>query len=183
MQIACAQCGVKYVLDDAQLSGRTRVRIQCPKCKKAWIIDLTQQATRAKLGPVLRSSAVAQVTTFDPDATPRSESLGRVLPRDKTITLVVTEGASKGLSCPMTKPYVVVGRKGGGADLGVDDPEVSHFHCAVESKPDMVRLRDLDSMNGTYVDDQRIRIAELEHLSEFRVGSTVLMVTITPRTP
>jgi len=46
---------------------------------------------------------------------------------------------------------------------------------------DMVRLCDLDSANGTYVDGERVQAAELEHLSEFCLGSTWLVVTIVPK--
>jgi pSer/pThr/pTyr-binding forkhead associated (FHA) protein len=44
-----------------------------------------------------------------------------------------------------------------------------------------IRLYDLDSTSGTYVNDERIEAAELEHLAEFRVGSSLLLVTILPK--
>ncbi len=65
--------------------------------------------------------------------------------------------------------------------LEINDPEVSRQHCAVEVKGEVIRLRDLDSTNGTYINDERVRAAELAHLSEFRIGSTVVRVTITPK--
>ena len=40
----------------------------------------------------------------------------------------------------------------------------------------------LNATNGTFVDGERVRAAELSHLSEFRIGSTVVLVTITPKT-
>jgi len=46
---------------------------------------------------------------------------------------------------------------------------------------DMVRLYDLDSANGTYVNGERVQAVEIEHLSEFRLGSTWLIVTIVPK--
>lgn len=52
------------------------------------------------------------------------------------------------------------------------------MHCAIGLTEDTVRLCDLDSANGTYVNDERIQAIDLEHLSEFRVGSTWLMVVI-----
>ncbi len=55
------------------------------------------------------------------------------------------------------------------------------MHCVVGLTEDMVRLCDLDSANGTYVNDERIQAADLEHLSEFRLGSTWLVVTIVPK--
>jgi pSer/pThr/pTyr-binding forkhead associated (FHA) protein len=48
-------------------------------------------------------------------------------------------------------------------------------------KDDVVRLRDLDSTNGTYFEEERVRAAELRHLAEFRIGSTVVRLSITSR--
>lgn len=55
------------------------------------------------------------------------------------------------------------------------------MHCAIESKADGLRLRDLDSVNGTYLEEKRVRTAELQHLAELRLGSTTILVTITPK--
>ena len=65
--------------------------------------------------------------------------------------------------------------------MEIDDPGVSGMHCAVGVTPDQVRLCDLDSTGGTYVNDLRVEVAELEHLSEFRVGSSVLLLMILPK--
>lgn len=176
MQVSCEHCAAKYVLADSQVAGRTRVQFRCTKCGKATVVELAPQAVSQP-----QASEAGKVGKFYPDATPISTTLGLRLPEDKAIALFVIEGASKGLSFPMTKPCIVIGRRGGGADLEVDDQEVSGLHCAIESKADMLRLRDLDSMNGTYLDDKRVRAAELQHLAEFRIGSTVFLVTITPK--
>jgi pSer/pThr/pTyr-binding forkhead associated (FHA) protein len=55
------------------------------------------------------------------------------------------------------------------------------FYRAAKGANDMVRLCDLDSANGTYFNGERVQAVELEHLSEFRVGSSWLMVTIVPK--
>lgn len=109
-----------------------------------------------------------------------SEYQGLSLPAGKSVTLTIIAGPAKGLPpYPMSKPRVVLGRSG--ADIEINDPEVSRWHCAVEVKGDVVRLRDLDSTNGTYFEEERVRAAELQHLSEFRIGSTVVRLTITPK--
>jgi len=91
----------------------------------------------------------------------------------------VIAGPAKGLVYPISKPRVVLGRAG--ADVEINDPEVSRWHCAIEVNNEVVRLRDLDSTNGTYFGEERVRAAELKHLSEFRVGSTVVLLTIIAR--
>jgi pSer/pThr/pTyr-binding forkhead associated (FHA) protein len=105
---------------------------------------------------------------------------GFALPKDKTITISVIEGPSKGLIHRLLKPHVSIGRTRGGADIEIDDQKMSDMHCAVGVKDSIIRLCDLDSHGGTYVEDRRISTAPLEHLSEFRVGSSLLLVTVLP---
>jgi hypothetical protein len=106
--------------------------------------------------------------------------LGLGLPKDKTVTISVIGGPSKGLRRQLVKPTVSIGRSGGGADIEIDDPQVSHLHCAVGVKNEVIRLCDLDSRSGTYFEDERVDVAALAHLSEFRVGSSLLLVTVLP---
>jgi pSer/pThr/pTyr-binding forkhead associated (FHA) protein len=105
---------------------------------------------------------------------------GLILPKDKNITISVIAGPSKGLAVQMVKPHLSIGRSGGGADIEIDDPQVSDLHCAVGVKNEMIRMCDLDSQGGTYIEDERVDVADLAHLSEFRVGSSLLLVTILP---
>ncbi len=54
------------------------------------------------------------------------------------------------------------------------------LHCAVAMTENGVRLYDLDSMNGTYIDDERIQVADLQDLSVFRIGLTEFVVSVVP---
>jgi hypothetical protein len=105
---------------------------------------------------------------------------GLALPKDKIITISVIGGPSKGLARQMVKPHVSVGRTGGGAEIEIDDPRVSDLHCVVGVKNEVIRLCDMDSYSGTYIEDERVVVAGLSHLSEFRVGSSLLLVTVLP---
>ena len=95
----------------------------------------------------------------------------------RTITICVTEGRSKHKTHRLKKSRVTIG-SGGGADMRIDDSEISPIHCAVAVAEDGVRIYDLDSANGTYIDDERIQMANLENLSVFRLGSTEFAVLI-----
>jgi len=108
-------------------------------------------------------------------------SSGLSLPNDRTITISVLAGSSNGLRHQLTKAKTSIGRTGGGADIEIDDPQVSPLHCVVGVANDIVRLCDLDSVSGTYANGERVQAAELEHLSEVRLGSTWLIVTIVPK--
>lgn len=110
-----------------------------------------------------------------------SRSTDFALPMDQTVTISVIAGPSKGLTHRFTNPLISLGCNGGGADIELDDPTVSGMHCAIGVKRDRIRLCDLDSTTGTYINDERVQAAELEHLSEFRVGSSLLLVTILPK--
>lgn len=76
----------------------------------------------------------------------------------------------------LSRPLVTVGRPGGGADIEIDDPEISRLHCAVEVRRDAILLHDLRSTNGTYLGDSRVFAARLEQASTFRIGSSLLQV-------
>ena len=95
-----------------------------------------------------------------------------------TVTVCVAKGRSIGKTHRLTKLRASIGNVGGGADLQIDDPEVSSLHCVVAITDYGVRLYDLDSTTGTFVDDARIQIAELGQLSAFRIGSTEFVVSI-----
>lgn len=111
MQISCEHCGAKYVLAEPQMAGRARVQFRCTKCGKATVVELPPQAGQTKGVSQPQAAEPGKAGKFDSEATPISATLGLRLPEDKAIGLFVIEGASKGVSFPMQKPYVVIGRK------------------------------------------------------------------------
>ncbi len=178
MQAACSHCGTEHVLNDAQLSGYTRVQFRCSKCSQTTVVDVTRKVDRTVAISPLPSFARA-------DGTGSSRRLvegqyeGLSLPVDARVVLTVLSGPAKGNVYKMEKPRVVIGRTD--ADIVVNDTEVSRWHCAVEVKDKIVRLRDLDSTNGTYFEQERARAAELRNNAEFRIGSTIIRLTIEPK--
>jgi|GEM_PF-187807 len=178
MQTACSHCGAQHILKDAQIAGHPRVQFRCSKCGQTNVVEVAGHPERTQVISPLPSFARGEGSS-GPGVTFDSEYQGLALPVGKTITLSVIAGPAKGQACPLRQPRVVLGRAE--ADLEINDPEVSRWHCVVEVKNDVVRLRDLDSTNGTFIHGERVRAAELAHLSEFRIGSTVVLVTITPK--
>ncbi len=62
-------------------------------------------------------------------------------------------------------------------DLRIADAEVSRRHCEVEARPDGLRVRDLGSVNGTFVDDARLERGVERRLgpgARLRVGACQL---------
>jgi pSer/pThr/pTyr-binding forkhead associated (FHA) protein len=107
------------------------------------------------------------------------EEDGLRLPAGKSIAISVIAGAGRGLVYSVQKPRVVLGRAD--SDIVINDKEISRWHCVIEIKDDVIRLRDLESTNGTFFEDERVRVAELKHLSEFRVGTSVILLSVTPK--
>ena len=63
-----------------------------------------------------------------------------------------------------------------GADFIVDAPMVSRVHCRVTALAGGgLEVRDLDSTNGTFVNDERVRVAHLVSGDRLRVGRVELV--------
>ena len=101
------------------------------------------------------------------------------LPKNQSVSLLVTDGASKGMSFPIQKPQVVLGRTTG--DILITDSKISGIHCVVEVHGPSALLVDLESGNGTFVGGKKVVSSELDNMSEFRIGKTTLMFVITGR--
>jgi pSer/pThr/pTyr-binding forkhead associated (FHA) protein len=64
------------------------------------------------------------------------------------------------------------------ADFVVDVALVSRFHCRFTVTPDgVLELEDLDSTNGTFVNDERVKRLALKSGDRVRAGRVVLVVS------
>jgi DNA-binding NtrC family response regulator len=109
--------------------------------------------------------ALGMTTLFEGDrATARRMRKGQ---------LVIVNGPDKGKTLEIVKPRVTGGR-GMISDLVVPDKAVSGTHFEVSAREDGYRLRDLNSRNGVYVGELRIRDIYLRSGTMFRVGHTNL---------
>ncbi len=62
----------------------------------------------------------------------------------------------------LTKDTLTVGRKPDN-DIVIDNPAVSGHHCKICRQGDTYFVEDLESTNGTYVNEKRIKTAGLHH--------------------
>jgi pSer/pThr/pTyr-binding forkhead associated (FHA) protein len=99
------------------------------------------------------------------------------MPEGKRVSLAVLQGTDAGQIFVLEKPVFTIGRSD--ADVTLNDSEVSRHHAQIELKGNAVFLRDLKSTNGTYVNEQRITLTPVENQTEFRVGTTTLMLIVT----
>jgi len=79
---------------------------------------------------------------------------------EKSITLIVTRGPLSGQRYAFDKPTTcVVGRARDctiALPMEAEHLDVSRHHCQLEIAPPAVRVRDLGSLNGTYVNGRKI---------------------------
>src|SRR5438105_7413924 len=83
--------------------------------------------------------------------------------------LVVRHGPNAGSSYRLEEPVTSIGRHPE-SDVFLDDITVSRRHVAVERDDKGYTLRDVGSLNGTYVNRKRVDEARLAHGDEVQVG-------------
>jgi FHA domain/zinc-ribbon domain len=95
--------------------------------------------------------------------------------------LIVTHGPNKGSRYALDDEVSTLGRASD-STIFLDDVSVSRRHASVHRHADGYDLRDRGSLNGTYVNGERIDNAPLHHLAEIRIGTFVL-VFLLPGSP
>jgi hypothetical protein len=180
MEAQCSNCGTKHSLNDKQVGNHIKVQFKCSSCGQMTVVNVALRPDRTRsMTPLPDFARVGEAKVVLAEMLKEAPELK--LPADRIISLMVTSGPSNGVIYTLNKPRVILGRRAGGADFEVDDPEVSRWHCCVEVKDGAIWLKDLDSTNGTYYEDERTRAAMLQDGIEFRIGSTVLRVKVTQK--
>jgi hypothetical protein len=182
MLITCPSCAGRFEIGDPGVKATAL----CPLCARVVVVRDAAIVPEAK---------EAGTIPFDPGteaalepATPADELTavgGRgpklALPPGKRISLAFLSGARKGDVVTIDAARVSLGRSGGGADIEVDDPEVSRGHATLECVGGRFVLTDTGSSNGTFVGEERIQAREIEDRGEFRVGRTRFLLMVTER--
>jgi len=64
-----------------------------------------------------------------------------------------------------------------GAEFIVEAALVSRLHCQLSATADSLKVNDLDSTNGTFVNGKRVKAAELRDGDTLAVGRLVMTVS------
>ena len=102
-----------------------------------------------------------------------------IIPAGVNATLTVVDGPDRGRVKKIRSRRLVFGRKTG--DLLLSDSKVSSTHGAIEYVNGNFVVYDLQSTNGTCVNDIRINEKTLEDLDEIRVGFSTLLFRVSYR--
>jgi hypothetical protein len=172
MQAACQKCGTVHVLKDLDLGRHDKVQFHCSKCGETTVVDLQRNVDSTMVISPLPSFARADASSSNAKLPPVDDGLR--LPVNASVVLTVLSGPAKGASLTLKKPRVILGRAG--ADVPLEDPEISRQHCLLEVRETFINLKDMDSTNGTFYDEERVRAAMLIDGAEFRIGESLIRV-------
>lgn len=107
------------------------------------------------------------LTLHDPHGVSEPEVVVQV--NADTAVLVVNRGPETGQSFVLDKAVVTAGRAID-ADIFLDDVTVSRRHAEIRLDGDVFVVRDAGSLNGTYVNGERVAEAKLHSGDEIQVG-------------
>ena len=168
---------MEHVLKDAEVAAHVRVQFHCAKCRQSTVVEIELRPDRTMVVSPLPSFARSNANRSNLNLVPEEDGLK--LPAAKTAILTVVSGPAKGAVHNLRKPRVILGREG--ASIALDDQEISRHHCLLEVHENYANLKDLDSTNGTFFEEERVRAAMLKDGAEFRIGNSVIRFTLAPR--
>ena len=204
MIITCPECDTKYRYDERRFDGESSKRVKCTSC--GFMFDaanpmvepvqtmepaVPDEVDPAKVpggAPAGWNPGLAEAddptpspTTVDPSSSSQADQDTPIppLPRDPRYSLAVIAGGQAGSVFQIHKPRIQLGR-GSAMDIQLRDSEVSRRHAVIEIRDPEVTLIDLETTNGTWFNGSKIRTAEINHQDEFTLGSTTLMLIVSP---
>jgi serine/threonine-protein kinase len=155
-----------------------------PRHRTAWTAPPPAgraQVSKDSVAPRAAAPRRAWASLADREKTARgSAGPTLALPKNRRVSIAILAGARQGEVLVLERPRVIIGRTGAraNADVEIPDPEVSGAHATLECHGQRIVLRDLESRNGTFVGEARIREAEIENHGEFRLGNTRFMLIL-----
>lgn len=96
------------------------------------------------------------------------------LPKDSAV-LIVRSGAQAGERFELEDPITHLGRHPD-SEIMLDDITVSRRHVTIERTPQGYLVSDAGSLNGTYINQQRVDRALLRHGDELQIGKFRLVL-------
>lgn len=102
--------------------------------------------------------------------------IGRELSKATVPVLIVIRGIPQGKRHLLEGQTTFVIGRGRGVDIQVDDANVSRNHVQVTVDGERILVADMNSRNGTYVNDEPIGAGQVELAKEdmVRIGNTIL---------
>jgi len=152
--VQCAQCGHNNP-ENGLFCSRCGARLQKASCSDDRTVGL----------PVLEPEEEEEELEI---AAPRQP-----LARGSAL-LIIKKGPDVGMSFTIDRDRVSIGRHPE-SDIFLDDITVSRRHAEIQRQGDSFLLTDTGSLNGTYLNRERIESAPLQGGDEIQVGKYKLL--------
>ncbi len=124
-------------------------------------------------------SGIEAVEAGETDLTAADQAAVEALPAQSAL-LVVRRGPSSGSRFLLDSDVTTAGRHPD-SDIFLDDVTVSRRHAEFHREGGVFRVRDVGSLNGTYVNRQRIDEAVLANGDEVQIGKYRLVFLASPQ--
>lgn len=176
--VHCTQCG-HAVPDDARFCSNCGSRIAAPGGQPGKPAPRNERA-----GETTSTISIAGIQALDTEGESAEDAepdLGSVdaLPSG-TALLVVKRGPNAGSRFLLDSDVTTAGRHPN-SDIFLDDVTVSRRHVEFYRRGGSFGVRDVGSLNGTYVNRERIDEAELGGGDEVQIGKFRLVLLTNPR--
>lgn len=90
---------------------------------------------------------------------------------------IVVKGLEEGVTQPFAEDRITIGRRTDNQVM-LDADNISRNHVAIERREGKYYVSDLESANGTYLNEERVEMAELHDGDRLRVGNYTLVVSL-----
>jgi hypothetical protein len=182
MLITCPSCAGRFEMHEPDVKATTTCRL----CGRVIVVRDTAAVPEAKEGGTIpfdpsTEAALEPATAADERTSVGGRGPTLALPAGKRVSLALLSGPGKGGIVPVERPRVTLGRAGGGADIEIQDSEVSRTHATLECVGGRFLLTDVGSRNGTFVGEERVQVREIQDKGEFRLGLTRFLLMVTDR--
>jgi len=159
---------VSYVFCNRCGHRNPPVSVFCSAC--GTVLDTVEDRTitLTKVDPLLDAPGTADDVQVDLGEIPRGNAI-----------LVVRDGEASGQHFVLGNGVTTLGRHPD-SDVVLDDITVSRRHVEIQATEHGHRVRDMGSLNGTYVNQRRVDDGELRQGDELQVGKYRLVFLENP---
>ena len=164
----CTQCGQQNP-DDSRFCARCGAAVSRPGQSEA-AVETTS---------TISLTGIEVLDEHPDEETFAAEAAVEALPPDAAL-LVVKRGPNAGSRFLLDKDVTTAGRHPE-SDIFLDDVTVSRRHASFERDGQLFVVRDVGSLNGTYLDRQRIESVGLAGGDEVQIGKYRLVFLVGPR--
>ena len=90
----------------------------------------------------------------------------------------IIKGKDKGKSFYVTEGKPITLGRSSAADIALSEPRISRIHCRFTHDGKHIMLTDLNSTNGTHVNERKIKSVPLSDQDAIRIGETVIIMSV-----